>query len=163
MLIIKRISKIVFIITLFFLFTPIIKDINYKERIDNALNIKKGKNIYEGYLYIPRFNYKNLIKIGDNVLDENLIEMLSFSDKIGESNIILAGHNNNYVFGNLYDLDIGNEIILSDFNLDYRYIVKELKYVKVNDYSIFENKDSITLITCTNNNQKRYVVIAKRE
>ena len=161
--IIKRISKIIFFITLFFLFTPIIKEINYKERIDEILNIKKGKNIYEGYLYIPRFKYKNLIKMGDNVLDENLIEMLSFSDKIGGSNIILAGHNNNYVFSNLYDLDIGNEIILSDFNLDYRYIVKELKYIKVNDYSIFDNKDSITLITCTNNNQKRYVVIAKRE
>ena len=163
MFFIKRVSKLLFIISLFFIINPIIKEIDYKERVDIIINNKKIKNIYEGYLYIPKFNYKNLIKIGDNVLDKNLVEMLSFSDKIGESNILLAGHNNYHVFGKLYDLDIGNEIILSDFNLDYRYIVKELKYIKVNDYSIFNNKDSLTLITCTSNNQRRFVVVAKRE
>ena len=159
---IKIISKIIFSFTLFLLFIPVIKEYKIKERVDDVVDYKKNISLYEGYLYIPRFNYKNLIKIGSNVLDDNLIELTKYSDNIGDSNIILAGHNNQYVFNKLYDLDIGNEIVISDFNIDYKYVVTEMKYIKVNDYSVFNNDNSLTLITCTNDNQKRYVVIAKR-
>ena len=163
MLYIKRLSKIIFVISIFLLFVPTIKEIKLEEEVDKIINVTKQKGIYEGFISIPRFNYSNLIKKGEESLDNNLVELLSFSDDIGESNIILAGHNNRYVFNKLYYLTIGDEIIISDFNTDYKYIVKEMKYINVDDYSIFNNTDSLTLITCTYDNQKRYVVISKRE
>ena len=158
---IRKISKLLFLLTLFLLFIPNVKEIKIKERVDTIINSKKENKSYEGYIYIPRFNYRNIIKRG-NVLDDNLVELLSFSDEIGGSNVILAGHNNRYVFNKLYNLKIGDEIVISDFSIDYNYIVTELKYIKVDDYSIFSNNDSLTLITCSDNNQIRYVVIAKR-
>ena len=146
-----------------FLFIPTIKEIKLKEKVDSVIGGKKEKGIYEGYLYIPRFNYENLIKKDSEALDNNLIELLSFSDEIGGNNVILAGHNNRYVFSILYDLKLEDELIVSNFSIDYRYVVKEIKYIKVDDYSIFNNDNSLILITCTNDNQKRYVIVAKRE
>ena len=50
----------------------------------------------------------------------------------------------------------------SDNSKDYKYVVDKTKYIEVDDYDSLNNKDSLTLITCTNNNQERYIVIAKR-
>lgn len=142
---------------------PIIKDVKLTERVDGIINGKKENSIYEGYIYIPKFEYKSLIKKDKNALDENLVQMPNFSDNIGGNNIVLAGHNNKYVFHKIYYLEQGDEIIISNFNTDYRYIVNKTKYIYVNDYDSLYNEDSITLMTCTNNNQERYIVIAKRE
>ena len=86
--------------------------------------------------------------------------MHKYSSSInGSGNIILSGHNNKYVFHKLYKLDIGDEIIISDFNISRSYTVEKIKYVNIKDTSVFENKDRLTLITCTNDTQKRLVVI----
>ena len=163
MFIIKRIVKIIFFLSLLLLFIPVFKEKKLEEKIDNMINDKKIESIYEGYLYIPKFNYKNLIKKDESVLDENMIEMLNFSDDIGGNNIVLAGHNNRYVFNKLYSLDIGDEMVLSDFGTDYKYRVSELKYIKVDDFKELERDNSLVLITCTYDNQKRFIVILERE
>jgi len=140
---------------------PVAKDIKLKQKIDNIL-INKEKSIYEGTIYIPKFSYKNIIKKDESALNDNLVFMTNFSDEIGDSKIVLAGHNNKYVFNKIYYLEVGDEIILSDNSKDYRYVVNKKRYIKVDDYDSLNNKDSLTLITCTNNNQERYIVIAKR-
>ena len=79
-------------------------------------------------------------------------------------NIILAGHNNKYVFSNLYKLNKDDEIIVSDFNYEYLFKVYDISKVNIKNKSILDNvydKKILTLITCTNNNQIRYVVTAK--
>ena len=161
MLITKRIAKIEFIITLFLLFIPSIKEKILEEKIDNVINSKKIEPIYEGYLYIPKLNYKNIIKKDINSINDNNIVMMDYSDKIGGSTIILAGHNNRYVFNNIYLLELGDEVILSDFGIDYKYIVSETKYINVDDFNELNIKDSLILITCSYDNQKRYIVILK--
>ncbi|MBR3116336.1 MAG: sortase [Bacilli bacterium] len=163
MFIIRKIVKIIFFFSLLLLFIPVFKEKRLEEKIDNMLNDKKVKSIYEGYLFIPKFNYKNLIKRDESALDENMIEMLNFSDNIGGNNIVLAGHNNRYVFNKLYSLDIGDEIVLSDFGTDYKYKVSELKYIKVDDFKELEKDNSLVLITCTYDNQKRFIVILDKE
>ena len=90
------------------------------------------------------------------------LEFYGGVNEIGGNKIILAGHNNKYVFNKIYNLDIEDQIIISDFNVDYSYKVKEAKIIKVDDFSYF-NEDGLYLITCTNNNQQRYVIKAKRE
>ena len=158
----KRIIKIYILLSCFIFMIPVAKDIKLKQKIDNIL-INKEKSIYEGTIYIPKFSYKSIIKKDESALNDNLVFMTNFSDEIGDSKIVLAGHNNKYVFNKIYYLEVGDEIILSDNSKDYRYVVNKKRYIKVDDYDSLNNKDSLTLITCTNNNQERYIVIAKRE
>ena len=160
----KIISIIMISISIIILFYNYNDLKNNKEIIDNIIE-EKGKNIYDGYLYIPKLNYKNVIST-NNVLDENKIYMLSNKSIINKEygNIILSGHNNKYVFSNIYKLYINDEIILSDFKNQYSYIVYQVKYINIKDKSILDNiydKKIITLITCTNNTQTRFIVRAK--
>ena len=159
--ILKKITKVIVLISLFSFSIPIINDIKLVKRVDKIINSNEN-NMYEGYIYIPKFNYKNVITKNEELLDENYIYMPSYSDEIGGSNIILAGHNNKYVFNKIYYLNINDEIIISDHGIDYVYFVKKTKYIDVEDYNSLYNNNSITLITCTNDNQKRYIVIAEK-
>ena len=159
----KRISSIIIIVLILLIFIPITKEIKINNKIEKVIKYKDIQFDYDGFLYIPKLNYKNLIKKGDKeVLDNNLISLnVNGSNINSNKNIILAGHNNKYVFHILYYLSLNDELIISDFKIDNMYIVKEIKYINAYDYSIFEEKDNtLTLITCTNDNQKRLVVIA---
>ena len=139
------------------------KNSSIDEILEDKINIK-----YDGYILIPSLNYKQLIKKGEynEVLDNNLVLMISDKKVINNKygNIILAGHNNKYVFNILYKLKDNDEIIISDFNNEYSYTVYKIMTVNIKDTYILDNvyDDKIlTLITCTNNNQKRLVVICK--
>jgi len=158
----KKMVKIVLILSSFIFLIPVTTELKQKEKIDN-ISISKEKELYKGYIYIPKFDYKNVIKKDPSALDENLVLMTNFSDELDGSNIVLAGHNNRYVFNKLYYLNIGDEIIISDFKKDYRYVITKKKYIAVDNYDALNNENSITLITCTDNNQERYIVIGKRE
>lgn len=160
----KVISIIMISISIIILFYTLEKEKENKIIIDNIIQ-KKGNRIYDGYIYIPKLNYKNVISI-NNVLDENKIYMLSDKSIINKEygNIILSGHNNRYVFSNIYKLYIGDEVIISDFENKYSYIIYEIKYVNVKDKSVLDNvydKRILTLITCTNNTQTRFIVKGK--
>lgn len=163
MSLLKKIIKIFIFFSLFIFLIPITKEIRLKNKVEKVINNSNIDTIYSGYIYIPKFDYKNLIKEGNDALDENLVEITNFSDKIGTNRVILAGHNNKYVFNKIYNLDIGDEIIISDFIVDYDYKVIEKRIIKVDDFSYFNEDDCLYLITCTNNNQERFIVKAKRE
>lgn len=162
MSLLKRIIKALLVISLFIFFIPVTKEMNIKKKINTVIKNNNVDNNYSGFIYIPKFDYKNLIKEGEDSLDENLVEITNFSNKIGEDKIVLAGHNNKYVFNKIYNLNINDDIIISDFIVDYNYKVKEKKIIKVDDFSYF-NEDGLYLITCTNNNQERFIIKAKRE
>jgi len=162
MYIIRNVIKISFFIFLLIMLIPTIQEIKIKESVDEVLESKKIRPEVEGIFYIPKLNYKNIIKRDKNALDDNNIEMLDFSDSIGGNRIILAGHNNRFVFNKLYYLNINDEVIISDYIKDYKYIVKETKYINTDDFSDFNKDNSLILITCTYNNQKRYIVILEK-
>ena len=145
------------------------KDIsNKQEIIDNIIEEKNQNRIYDGYINITKMNYNLLIKKGSykEVLDNNLVLMISKKEIFNNeySNIILAGHNNKYVFNSLYKLNINDEIIISDFYNIYSYKVYKIEKINIKNKEILDNvydKRILTLITCTNNNQIRYVVKCK--
>ena len=133
----------------------------YKTIEKNNINRK-----YDGYISFK--NKKWLIKHGDynEILNQNLVLMISNKETLESEygNIILAGHNNKYVFSNLYKLNIGDEIIVGDFNYEYLFKVYDISKVNIKNKSILDNvydNKILTLITCTSNNQIRYVVTAK--
>ena len=161
MYLLKRFAKVFLIIFLFLIFIPVSKEIKIKINTNKIINNKKANN-YLGYIYIPKFDYKNIIDNKDNTLDNNEVLLPSFSDNIGDNKIILAGHNNRYVFNKIYNLDINDQIIISDFLVDYSYKVIDKTIIKVDDFSYF-NEDGLYLMTCTLNNQERFIIKAKRE
>ena len=139
---------------------------DYDDNVDLLIEKNNINRKYDGYISFK--NKKWLIKNGDynEILNQNLVLMISNKETLESEygNIILAGHNNKYVFSNLYKLNKDDEIIVSDFNYEYLFKVYDISKVNIKNKNILDNvydKKILTLITCTSNNQIRYVVTAK--
>lgn len=85
--------------------------------------------------------------------------------KVG--NLCIAGHNydNDKFFSKIPNLDIGSEIIISDYyNQKFTYLVYNIYEVEATDlspvYSYDKRVRQLTLITCNNINHKRIIVHA---
>ena len=161
MLLLKRLVKILIVLSIFILFIPVSKELNIKIKTNKIIN--EVTHEYLGYIYIPKFDYKNIIDNKSNTLDDNKVLLPSFSGNIGDNRIILAGHNNRYVFNKIYYLDIDDDIIISDFNVDYKYKVVDKYVIKVDDFSTFDEDNTLYLMTCTDNNQERFIVKTKKD
>ena len=162
----KIVSLILITISSFFIISNFKEVKDYDDNVDLLIEKNNINRKYDGYISFK--NKKWLIKYGDynEILNQNLVLMISNKETLESEygNIILAGHNNKYVFSNLYKLNIGDEIIVGDFNYEYLFKVYDISKVNIKNKSILDNvydKKILTLITCTNNNQIRYVVTAK--
>ncbi|CDD28821.1 bH2015 protein [Clostridium sp. CAG:433] len=162
----KIVSLIIITISSFFIINNFKEVKDYDDNVDLLIEKNNINRKYDGYISFK--NKKWLIKYGDynEILNQNLVLMISNKETLESEygNIILAGHNNKYVFSNLYKLNINDEIIVSDFNYEYLFKVYDISKVNIKNKSILDNvydKKILTLITCTSNNQIRYVVTAK--
>lgn len=162
----KIVSLILITISSFFIINNFKEVKDYNNNVDLLIEKNNINRKYDGYVSFK--NKKWLIKYGDynEILNQNLVLMISNKETLESEygNIILAGHNNKYVFSNLYKLNKDDEIIVSDFNYEYLFKVYDIFKVNIKNKSILDNvydKKILTLITCTSNNQIRYVVTAK--
>lgn len=149
--IVKVLCIIFFIISLNYI--KINKHI-YNVKINNII---KEKNSID---YITINNIKLIIKRGKEkeILDSNYVYIMNNSTK---SNIFLAGHNSYLVFNRIYDLNKNDKIYLNYKGKKYVYKVSYSKYIDIDNNDIYKNDkiSKLTLITCTNNTQKRYIVV----
>lgn len=134
-------------------------------------DIKSNNNeeIYEeylGYISIEKYNINKAIMLGtsDSILNKNVVGLYDGFSLLDEEsgNTILAGHNNKYVFNNLFKVQIKDEITIYSRINTYKYVIYDIKTVNSNDYSIFKTSDSLkmlTIITCISST-KRLVVMA---
>ena len=162
----KIVSLILITISSFFIINNFKEVKDYNNNVDLLIEKNNINRKYDGYISFK--NKKWLIRYGDynEILNQNLVLMISNKETLESEygNIILAGHNNKYVFSNLYKLNKDDEIIVSDFNYEYLFKVYDIFKVNIKNKSILDNvydKKILTLITCTSNNQIRYVVTAK--
>ena len=162
----KIVSLILITISSFFIINNFKEVKDYDDNVDLLIEKNNINRKYDGYISFK--NKKWLIKNGDynEILNQNLVLMISNKETLESKygNIILAGHNNKYVFSNLYKLNKDDEIIVSDFNYEYLFKVYDISKINIKNKSILDNvydKKILTLITCTSNNQIRYVVTAK--
>ena len=162
----KIVSLIIITISSFFIINNFKEVKDYDDNVDLLIEKNNINRKYDGYISFK--NKKWLIKYGDynEILNQNLVLMISNKETLESEygNIILAGHNNKYVFSKLYKLNKDDEIIVSDFNYEYLFKVYDISKVNIKNKSILDNaydKKILTLITCTSNNQIRYVVTAK--
>ena len=162
----KIVSLILITISSFFIINNFKEVKDYDDNVDLLIEKNNINRKYDGYISFK--NKKWLIKNGDynEILNQNLVLMISNRETLESEygNIILAGHNNKYVFSNLYKLNIDDEIIVSDFNYEYLFKVYDISKINIKNKNNIDNvydKKILTLITCTSNNQIRYVVTAK--
>lgn len=137
------------------------QDIEEQEKVEKPV-------LSLGYLIIERLGIKNFIFDGTNneVLDKNVIGIHKASVSLDEviGNIILAGHNNQKVFGNLKNIELHDEIILLTDVSCYKFKVIDITVYNKDDYSYYkyiDDKKLLTLITCYGNNNYRLVITAK--
>lgn len=150
------------------------KDEKTDNNTDNNLNSNdKIISQYKGYNVIAKLNIP-CINLETYVLDKYTEEALNVSvtkfwganpNQVG--NFCIIGHNfqNKNMFHNLKKLKIGNRLFILDNNGKTEYEVYDIYKVKPKDVSCL-NQDTngrreVTLITCTNDSQKRIVVKAK--
>lgn len=134
--------------------------------------VSKGNIIndeYIGYIEIKKIGVKRLIKSGitKKVLDDNFVGFVNSSNNLDEKtgNSILAGHNISIVFSKLRLLQYNDEIIINTYKSNYRYKVVSKKEISIVDKNNFPKSNSdkiLTLLTCTNDYEKRLVIIAKK-
>lgn len=119
-----------------------------------------------GYIYIPRYDIKRLIKNGTSsaVLDSNYVGMHKLSDGLESSNfLILAGHNTSNVFSVLHKISIDDDVYIKNKNISRRFVVYDKKYVNEYEMSYLysDKKNELLLITCSDKKGERLLVMLK--
>lgn len=135
------------------------EDLKIEEKVDYE---------YEGYLEIPKYNIKRLIKKGntEEILSQNYVLYYNSFVSLDKNNfnIILLGHNIETVFRFLHYLDISDEIILVTHKSCYRFEIYDIDVIPEAMISVLnethDNK-TLTLITCMKNNKNRLILRAK--
>lgn len=112
-------------------------------------------------LEIPEWNFERFIKVGTvNQIDNSFATYLPGN----KNNIVIAGHDIPLVFHQLQKIKIGMKVYIKKGNKMIEYIVVDKKSVKPTEVQYLEDTkdEQLTLITCTEDNQKRLIVICKK-
>ncbi|MCI9233976.1 MAG: sortase [Bacilli bacterium] len=113
-------------------------------------------------LEIPEWNFERLIKTGSvNQIDKLFATYIPGN----KNNVVIAGHNIHVVFRELHNIHLGMKIYLKKGNKITEYVVIEKKSVKPTEIQYLEDtiKEQLTLITCTENDQKRLIIICLKQ
>lgn len=126
---------------------------------------------YKGYKVVGKISIPKL-EIEKYILEETSEESLKvavtkvYGPKVnGIGNFCISGHNYVQTFGRIKELEIGDEIILTDtYNREIKYQVYKSYKVYPNDTSCLSQETNgereVTLITCTLGAIKRNIVKA---
>jgi LPXTG-site transpeptidase (sortase) family protein len=77
---------------------------------------------------------------------------------------VLAGHNINLVFHKIHHLSKNDVVYIKSYKKVKEYKVIKKTIVNIDNYDLLfkkYNKDTLILITCTNNDLKRLIVICE--
>lgn len=125
--------------------TPTNEEVNYESYL-GIIDISKI-GLYKGF-YDKSSNLNN-VKFNLYVLP------VSDYPDVKNGNLVIAGHSGNYnnsYFGNLYKLDVNDEVIIHYNNKDYIYKIDNIYNVeKTGTVRIYRKRTetALTLITCT--------------
>lgn len=157
-------AKIIFLIILItiLLFKSIstiyTTNVQVSEQFDSILKVELGK------IEIPSVSIDNIVIEGTKkeVLDQNYVGHVKESPLDFNKTIILAGHNNKKVFKRLKELKKQDEIYLTIYQETRKYCVISNLEIEDTNYTYFKDvKDTLILITCTKDELKRRIIVAK--
>ena len=125
-------------------------DVIVQNKIIDSINYVDSD--YLGYIEIPRFGIRRLIKEGTSsmVLDDLYVGIFDLSGDITSDDlIILAGHNVSNVFSCLHNVLSGDYVYISYNGGFKKYFVYDKRIVDEYDFSYFNSrKNELLLITC---------------
>ena len=144
----------------------IVQDGEHQEEEEEELG--EVTNDYIGYLSIPKINLKKGFldkRSSENDVEKNIlvVEGSNYPDK-DKGNLMLAGHSGTgwkAFFNDLYKLNKGDIAVVTYKGKTYTYkIVNIYTQPKVGKIAIYRNYDktTLTLITCTKNNDSSQTV-----
>lgn len=157
-------AKIIFLIILItiLLFKSIstiyTTNVQVSEQFDSILKVELGK------IEIPSVSIDNIVIEGTKkeVLDQNYVGHVKESSLDFNKTIILAGHNNKKVFKRLKELKKQDAIYLTIYQETRKYCVISNLEIEDTNYTYFKDiKDTLILITCTKDELKRRIIVAK--
>ena len=178
------IKKGFIVISIIIVIIIILLNFNYEKHsiVNNNYLIKNnGNRIIKSFDTNNRNNikpiaYLSISKIG---LNKALYSINSYNNNVNYNieinknsdmpniiggNMILEAHsgdNYNSFFRNLYKLDFDDKIDIVFNNYNYKYIIKDIYYTKKNGFIKIKrdyNKSTVTLITCTKDNDSKQTV-----
>ena len=124
-----------------------------------------------GTIEIPKINikYPILSTVSDDLLKISVCRFYGpYPNRVG--NMCIAGHNydNNSFFSNLFNLSIGDRIIIYDINNNSADYLVYAKYELIKEDISPTNqntngKKEVTLVTCNNFNNNRLIIKAKQK
>lgn len=133
--------------------------INQKENkaITNFINNQASE--YIAIIEIPQINLKKGIREDDNV-DQGI--MVVDKEKFLNNNFILASHSGNCTvcyFNHLDELKT-NDMIYLYYNRDkYTFVIREIERKRKLTFTLHDEHNTITLITCEKNNDDYQIII----
>ena len=155
----KIISLSILLFSIYFILDTFIqKTISWKFYQNDIKEFYDSKRVIE--LEFPKFQIKRFIKIGTiEEIDDNFPTLLVGN----KNNIIIAGHDRSHIFHFLHNLKIGNEVIYKNNDEEYFYQITNILVVKPEEIQYLEETTNkqLTLITCTEHNQKRLIIICQ--
>ena len=139
-----------------------------EQEVEEEEDLGEVTNNYIGYLSIPKINLKKGFldkRSPDNDVEKNIlvVEGSSYPTK-DKGNLILAGHSGTgwkAFFNDLYKLNKGDKAIVTYKGKTYTYKITNIyTQPKVGKIAIYRNYDktTLTLITCTKNNDASQTV-----
>lgn len=169
------IKKIIFFSSIILIFYSVINYFLYffnnsnqiVKQVNSINKIKNQKYTTIPYIEIPDFNFQRIIINTTDLVGENKTYIGIFNrekeiDKI--KHLVLAGHNTKAVFGFLPKINLNNLIYIYYKDKKYTYKIMYTKIISVKDMYILNEKGNyLTLITCTNDDQKRFIVRAIKQ
>jgi len=135
--------------------------IEYNEVNNSKEETQENLDSYIGYLTIPKINFSKGFyskNAPSNNIEENITVMpeSNYPD-VKNGNMIIIGHSGTgwkAFFNDLYQLTQGDIAIINYNSVEYTYrLVNTYKQEKTGTITIYRNsnKNTLTLITCTNN------------
>lgn len=139
-----------------------------EEEINGEEENKKATYDYIGYLEIPKIKLKKGFvskKSRDNNVEKNIfiVDQADYPDK-KNGNFIIAAHSGTgwkAFFNDLYQLEKNNDIYVTYKNKKYLYKIADIyTQKKTGTIAIYRdyNKKTLTLVTCTNNDDTTQTV-----
>lgn len=138
-------------------------DVETNENTNKVKSTKQEKTSSDKYvaiIEIPKINLKKGLSYNKNNIKYNIeiVKGSSFPDK-DDSNLILAAHSGNSkvsFFKNLHKLVLGDKVYIYYNNIKYEFVIDDIYDVKKDgtvEIKRYQNKKTITLITCKKNNK----------
>lgn len=122
-----------------------------------------------GAIYNEKIKLNTPVAEGvDNTIFSLCASTLYPNEKMGKGNYTIAAHNVRYsktaLFSPIYhNVDVGNQVNVTDFNTNYTYQIIAKKVTSPQDYSALSptKQATLTLITCDRTNKKREIYTGK--